>query len=1770
MNLPNDLETIELRIAEVVAGWMALGNAQRPTANELVAQHPDLAPGLEECVQSLLRIERNKPTLIDQGAEVSLVDRPATAYPQIPDFEIQRELGRGGMGIVYEAKQVSLGRVVALKVLPIGKVEPRSVQRFVKEAETVAKLDHPHIVPIYAVGVHNGLNWFAMQRIDGCPLSEWFASNTFESRHEAIREVIRVGIEAAEALEHAHQRGVIHRDVKPGNLLVDTNRKVWLTDFGLARREVDVTATATGAMLGTPRYMSSEQVSGRDGTIDARTDVYSLGATLFEMATGRPPFTSESPLELLMQIQSDEPTGPRQIDPLIPRALELVILKCLDKEPSRRYASAATLANDLKSIRDDRPISARGLPVWVSAARFLKRNELQLNAVATATIATVGILGTLGLFWQQSKRDHVGSVRIKTPAGLYVANIQPDLNTKNLSGTAAGASMLRKSEIPATLVTTPMQQTMELAAGKYLARLEGVGKPSQTVELNVKAQELLEFDYIDRREPIPEVDIYKKLCVSIAGNELAVLGLDSLEVFDSGGVRRLVVSVHELDSGLVEELPADLPNPQYRLDDDPPLTFAFNPESTFQGDFEVAHTGFARIQRMSASQPDLDGDQQPDLLLTAARHAAIAAVSHDGSVLWKRRLAMSFESGSSRSPYSKNKMPNEAIVGITTVDDLNADGTGDLVVNAALFDPSGFSRPMVFTLSGQDGSDIAVAAMPTIDMNKNLNWPWAGLLRHRRGFNVDTRANRYVNTYFDRHAKRSSGTDLNCERWNGNSANSALYVLPPMVLGKYQGDPIAALAMDQTIQFMNIANGQLVGSPIPLSNPICRGPIGVKMSNGRLGVMAMTGIPGNAWTKCFLTLCVLGESKPRWSETMDLSACDLVIGAADSSLPLAVDLDSDGTDEIIATANTDHYTQWPKLLCFSSETGSLRWSSLGIAGISTVVERILTVGDIDRDGTIDLAILGTTARPRTVNSNQSDGLRLNVDFISGSTGRRLGYREERISGENVDYRVIEIDSAELSGNKLICSVVYGDVEELELNSVTVTINLQQLASTDVARGLTVLSVPGATAEPNNGRWYRRRSGPFARPSDSAVWIDRSPKQSWFPGESLIASWNSAGKRPRSLLSDSSGAVRCVDLIDGSVLWKQARFFFNHNTAFCIPGAQGQTDLLINRNANGGPAFYDAETGSLRFEINSPPMGEIHYIDADEVSPERFVYALADARFKAPGTLGALGLRSNQGYLLLKIDRTAERLVWSKPCYSQLNASRSSHQPSKMLQIDINGDGETDLITADTDSNTDKVLLQAINGSNGQTFWSMPLELKVNDQSWPMKVSWPLTTIVSSGSRKFLLAIDAVSSDEKAIDLKAIDLRDGTVLSSIQITGAHSLTHEAQTKALSLRPISQTKRDGLVGISKLKMDSSKCTWTVLRVAENSGAITEVDRFDAYLTQFAPDIDQDGVIDRIDVANHRTVEVRRGDTNEAIGTFELPENLQIRRVETIGAKTYLVGFERDKEHYWLELPSGRVAAHFGLGLQAMTHNQTEYPRMLQHLQGTHLIGTTREGPMCLEIEFGEKATRSSSLEKASVAMVSPSADPRYKRAVTATGIYASQTLGRVVWLALLATGAILLPIVYVFSMIRQRQSSLRQLLLAPVVTLLALIAWREFSQQPFGFRSTDVIVGGLTSISLLVLYTVLRHQQWKLLGLGVLFSVIAGTLFMLGAISSIAQQIPGVVGYWTLSNWLTAIPAAGAQLIAPSMMLWYISQVFFPEKRNREQRTWFFQILNSRGR
>ena len=285
-----------------------------------------------------------------------------------------REIGRGGMGVVYEAIQVSLGRQVALKILPMGPgADARQLARFQIEAQVAAALHHPHIVPIFAVGCDQGVHYYAMQLIEGRCLAAMLAeqrkpdepgssgragSNAQSPDRLSPVAAADLAIQAAEALEHAHALGVLHRDIKPANLLVDADGHLWVTDFGLARLQGTGDLTNSGDLLGTLRYMSPEQAAG-GRILDARTDVYSLGATLYELLTGRRAFDGNDRQELLRKITCDEPVPPRKLDPNIPRDLETIVGKAMAKEPERRYATAQELADDLRRFREDRPILAR-------------------------------------------------------------------------------------------------------------------------------------------------------------------------------------------------------------------------------------------------------------------------------------------------------------------------------------------------------------------------------------------------------------------------------------------------------------------------------------------------------------------------------------------------------------------------------------------------------------------------------------------------------------------------------------------------------------------------------------------------------------------------------------------------------------------------------------------------------------------------------------------------------------------------------------------------------------------------------------------------------------------------------------------------------------------------------------------------------------------------------------------------------------------------------------------------------------------------------------------------------------------------------------------------------------------------------------------------------------------------------------------------------------------------------------------------------------------
>jgi tetratricopeptide (TPR) repeat protein len=324
----------------------------------------------------------------------------APAQPTVPGYEVLAELGRGGMGVVYKARHLALNRVVALKmVLAGGHAGPQELARFRTEAEAVARLQHPHIVQIYEVGEQNGLPYFSLEFCPGGSLAGQLGGKPLPpARAAALVETL------ARAMHAAHQAGVVHRDLKPANVLLAADGTPKVTDFGLAKK-LDESAgpTVSGAIMGTPSYMAPEQAGGRRQQIGPATDVYALGAILYELLTGRSPFRAETATETLLQVLQCEPEPPRRVRPGAPRDLETIALKCLRKEPRSRYASAGELADDLRRFQQGEPIQAR-LPSLCE--RLWHRRRRLLAAVAVLLVlALLGLLAHVLLGWQQERRD---------------------------------------------------------------------------------------------------------------------------------------------------------------------------------------------------------------------------------------------------------------------------------------------------------------------------------------------------------------------------------------------------------------------------------------------------------------------------------------------------------------------------------------------------------------------------------------------------------------------------------------------------------------------------------------------------------------------------------------------------------------------------------------------------------------------------------------------------------------------------------------------------------------------------------------------------------------------------------------------------------------------------------------------------------------------------------------------------------------------------------------------------------------------------------------------------------------------------------------------------------------------------------------------------------------------------------------------------------------------------------------------------------------------
>ena len=372
------------------------GGAAQKRLNAAIRQYPDLATDLRELfataqiADDIALLQSSDLNHLTGGGSQTLRTSGSIAAGSaigttIGEYELRAELGRGGMGVVYKAYQASLQRTVALKMIPNAAFAPsQDLARLRAEALAAARLSHPNIVPVYEVGEHNGQPWFSMQFIQGMTLSDRLMKGPMTPR-----EAVALLVPIVDAIGAAHRAGVLHRDLKPSNILIATDGTPFVTDFGLAKRvnveeesrttfgvDSDMAKlTQSGAILGTPAWMSPEQAAGQTDSIDVATDVYSLGAVLFAMLTGRPPFQAASPLDTVLMVLEEDPPKIRILNRAVDSDLEMVVMKCLQKPQDLRYSSAAALASDLRAWLNGEPVSARSSTIAQVMTRLFRESH---------------------------------------------------------------------------------------------------------------------------------------------------------------------------------------------------------------------------------------------------------------------------------------------------------------------------------------------------------------------------------------------------------------------------------------------------------------------------------------------------------------------------------------------------------------------------------------------------------------------------------------------------------------------------------------------------------------------------------------------------------------------------------------------------------------------------------------------------------------------------------------------------------------------------------------------------------------------------------------------------------------------------------------------------------------------------------------------------------------------------------------------------------------------------------------------------------------------------------------------------------------------------------------------------------------------------------------------------------------------------------------------------------------------------------------------------
>jgi serine/threonine protein kinase/outer membrane protein assembly factor BamB len=916
-----------------------------------------LSPDIDS---SATGVQQSNPILastisaLENSAANSALPLEETVNQQFGEYQLIEEIARGGMGIVYKAQQIKLKRTVALKMILAGQLaSEQDIQRFHAEAESAAGLEHPGIVPIYEVGQLGNQHFFSMAYVEGKSLAKVLQQGPLTA-DRAANYVNQI----ANAISYAHEKNIIHRDLKPANVLLDENGRVKVTDFGLAKQtHLETSLTATGQIMGTPAYMPPEQASGMSSMVDETSDVYSIGAILYCLLTARPPFQAATPLATLTQVIEQEPVLPRALVPEIPRDLETICLKCLEKERYRRYQSAEELGDDIKRFQNNQPILARPTSKFERATRWIQNRSQPLWAATLTGVAVTIflVIGLIGRFaYQQSLLGYV-NLQTSEDEGYLVATI------------------FDEHQQQVDRQTLPTQVPIELPAGSYRVRLSGARTMSKDMQLEV-------------RRGSPSNPTSRLL--SLKGSQLwpAIQHEGNIEFLElERGADAILVddqSITRLDGTTGETI--------WRTNVDT-LSETLGSVENFRWwtgfrNFSNGRRQLRRCPKLLQPAVDLDHDGIRDLVFSGSEQAWLMAFSgKSGKALWFRVLAeeppKKWRSGSSTLRSAVVHQP-------VALADVDQDGVEELLTT--VFDCGGDKqtppRRWLELTSGKTGEQIWTADLngAWFDESKvplDLRWLHSG-----SGISAKSKSASRVNRQYS------------VKRVQSFQSGSSYYSTSPVLRGgKRNPDEIQLLAGDRLVR-VQVETGKIEAISLGFA-PIKSPEVADLDNDGNDELLFL--VNGNVKTHpTELIVWSTLTDKVAWSKKLRSTwGAVRKQGMEIASWPYVVDLNGDGQAEIIVPDSTTFGdSSAPKpyggLSAFDA-AGKLIWER-ELISMREQLDRFVAGPDVNDDGWRDMFVITDEAMKTRFDRNNNAII---VDAISGRDGQKLWWNRQVLESD---------------------------------------------------------------------------------------------------------------------------------------------------------------------------------------------------------------------------------------------------------------------------------------------------------------------------------------------------------------------------------------------------------------------------------------------------------------------------------------------------------------------------------------------------------------------------------------------------------------------------------------------------------------------------------------------------------------------------------------------------------------------------------------------------